>query len=159
MLNPDAMIIEEQTIVRLIYDLEIDSSVGIVGPALTEGNERQPWDHGELTGWKARVAGLAGGSHYRRRDTKGNVDWVSGAAFIIRTGAYRNLNGFDEQFFLFKEEEDLCLRLRHAGLKVLYDPSITIAHDGGGSGASKDEHMARSVAYFNEKHLGVQTAR
>jgi len=62
------------------------------------------------------------------------------------------VGGFDEQFFLYKEEEDLCLRIRQEGLEIIYVPSIRAMHYGSVV-ASKDEYMPRSNRYFTEKHF------
>lgn len=59
------------------------------------------------------------------------VDWVSGAVMFARTDALRQVGGFDEGFFLFAEEIDLCKRLKTAGWSVVYDPSLTVVHVGG----------------------------
>jgi GT2 family glycosyltransferase len=57
-----------------------------------------------------------------------NVDWVTGAALFIRKSVFDKLNGFDERFFLFYEDIDLCLRLRKAGYKNYFYPYSLIIH-------------------------------
>ena len=156
-LNPDTKFVEPGTTRRLITSIDRHRKCGAVGPALMSPMGPQYWDHGELKGWKARIAGLAGGSNFHYRKEAGRVAWVSGAVLLIKSEQYHKLGGFDESFFLFKEEEDLCLRLRKAGYKVWYDPSITIFHAGGASGASKDSQMAPSIEHFNQKHLNERS--
>lgn len=61
----------------------------------------------------------AGDSPDRERET----DWVVGACMLIRTDVYRDIGGFDERFFLFFEDIDLCRRMWDAGWKVVYCPA------------------------------------
>jgi N-acetylglucosaminyl-diphospho-decaprenol L-rhamnosyltransferase len=61
------------------------------------------------------------------------VDWVLGAALAIRREAFEAVNGFDEAYFLYQEEIDLCYRLRAAGWEIHYAPVATVLHVGGAS--------------------------
>ena len=56
------------------------------------------------------------------------VDWVSGACLLVRRSAFEAVGGFDEQYFLFWEDADLCRRLRAAGYTVRYAPAIVARH-------------------------------
>jgi N-acetylglucosaminyl-diphospho-decaprenol L-rhamnosyltransferase len=56
------------------------------------------------------------------------VDWVMGAAIVFRREALEEVGLFDEEFFLYSEEVDLCLRLRRAGWEVEYFPEVTVVH-------------------------------
>ena len=66
--------------------------------------------------------------------------------------AFTRLGGFDERLFLYKEEEDLCLRLRREGGGVLYEPSVRLVHEGSVVTTREDE-LRRSAEYFAEKHV------
>jgi GT2 family glycosyltransferase len=58
-------------------------------------------------------------------------DYVQGSFLVIARSLFMSLGGFDERFFLFGEEVDLCLRARQAGWEVAYDPATVITHFGG----------------------------
>jgi N-acetylglucosaminyl-diphospho-decaprenol L-rhamnosyltransferase len=151
LLNPDTRITEPRTVARLHAALQ--AGVAAVGPQLVGAAGRvDPRDHGELHGFRARVAQAAGHSHYRRRDTPTEAAWVSGAACLISRRAFDAAGGFDPGFFLFKEEEDLFLRIRRQGGSVIYLPSVRVRHDGGAV-ASRDEHLAASVSRYARKHI------
>lgn len=66
-------------------------------------------------------------------DTNLECDWVSGAAMMVRTQAYKDCGGLDADFFAHMEEIDLCWRMRLAGWKLMAVPSATVYHLGGGS--------------------------
>ena len=61
------------------------------------------------------------------------VDWVPGAFALIRRPLFKALGGFDERFFLYYEEVDLCRRIQAAGWQVMYWPALRVAHIGGES--------------------------
>jgi GT2 family glycosyltransferase len=79
------------------------------------------------------------------------VAWVSGAAMLLERVAFMNVGGFDENLFLYKEDEDLCLRLREAGALVIYEPSVVIRHHGSVV-ADRSTELARALSYYCAKH-------
>lgn len=151
LLNPDTRFIEPRTVARLLEALGGD--VHAVGPQLvTPAGEIEPLDHGELHGFRARVAQAAGDSYYRPREEPADAAWVSGAACLVARRAFDAVGGFDPAFFLYKEEEDLFLRIRRAGGRVRYLPSVRVCHDGGVTG-SRADHLPDSAARFADKHI------
>lgn len=88
------------------------------------------------------------------------VDWIVGAAMMIRGLPLRKIGGFDERIFMFAEDVDLCLRLHKAtGLTFYYYPNETIIHAGGASYSGKNlavtKHGFRSSCYYLNKHQGI----
>lgn len=83
------------------------------------------------------------------RSTEREVDWVSGAAMLIRRSAFEQVGAFDEAFWLYGEELDLGTRLRGAGWKVLATPALEVLHVGGVStGRSRRAHVMHSQAIY-----------
>ena len=76
------------------------------------------------------------------------VDWVPGAFALIRRSLFDHLGGFDERFFLYYEEVDLCRRIAAAGWRVQYWPALRVHHIGGVS--------ARTVAGATVARAGSQ---
>ena len=71
------------------------------------------------------------------------VDWVMGAAMLIRRAAFDAVGGFDERYFLYWEDADLCRRLHAAGWTTRYVPRAIVAHPGGASAASSHAFAVR----------------
>jgi len=89
------------------------------------------------------------------RSTEREVDWVSGAAMLIRRSAFDQVGAFDEQYWLYGEELDLGTRLRRAGWTVLATPELEVVHQGGVStGRSRRTHRlhSQSIYRYYRKH-------
>jgi hypothetical protein len=57
------------------------------------------------------------------------VDWVAGMFMLFRSDAYRAAGGFDERFFLYYEDVDICRRLRLLGYTCVFHPEVSVTHD------------------------------
>lgn len=151
--NPDVVAEQRDVFRRLLGALE-DPRVAVAGPMLrTPEGGAQRFDHGELHGLRARIANGAGHAHWQPRSERTEVAWVSGAFLLVRRAAFEAAGGFDEGFFLYKEEEDLCLRIRHAGRRVLYCPDAEARHVGSVVAHRDPAQLAASVARFQAKHV------
>jgi GT2 family glycosyltransferase len=75
------------------------------------------------------------------------VDWLSGACMLARRDALDKVKGFDERYFLYWEDADLCRRLRDAGYHVRYVPGATAIHRVGHSSSSV---RASAIRAFHE---------
>ncbi len=90
-----------------------------------------------------------------------DVDWVSGAALMIRREAHQQTGGFDEGFYMYCEDVDLCYRARELGWRVTYLPDSIIYHL---IGRSSDQVPTRATFYFHtsmyrfyKKHYAKKT--
>jgi len=105
-----------------------------------------------------RWIGPSLGDEWRARP----VDWILGAALAIRREAFQAVDGFDEAYFLYQEEIDLCFRLRAAGWETHYAPVATILHIGGAStsqaAADAFGHFVRSTQRFARLRLSPPRA-
>jgi GT2 family glycosyltransferase len=57
------------------------------------------------------------------------VDWIGGMFMLFPSAAFRAVGGFDEAYFLYYEDVDLCRRLHAAGNAIVYDPRAQVVHD------------------------------
>lgn len=86
------------------------------------------------------------------------VDWVSGSCMFFPRWAVREAGPWDQNFFLFFEDIDWCLRVKEAGLKVYHTPEVQVQHAHGVS-VEQDPELAEieyriSQCYFTAKHMG-----
>lgn len=152
LLNPDTRMVERETLPSLLRTA-IEMRAQVVGPRLVTGKgTTQKWDHGELDGWIARLCLGTGNSYWRERQHVAPAAWVSGAAFLVDKRWFDDMGGFDEQFFLYKEEEELCWRIRARGGTTIYDPTLSVFHHVGVV-ARKADHLRKSTDYFLYKHF------
>lgn len=98
------------------------------------------------------------------------VDWLPGAFVFIPASLFSRLGGFDERFFMYYEEVDLCRRVREAGMRVCYWPELKAVHIGGESaktvqgapmskaGSQIESWRMRSALLYYRKHHGSRGA-
>jgi N-acetylglucosaminyl-diphospho-decaprenol L-rhamnosyltransferase len=145
--NPD-VVVAPGAVSRLLEAVAADESLAIAGPAIFEDDgsihqSARAFPSVRRSGLQAFAGLLRPGGHlaerYRRKNWQASaeryVDWVSGAFFVVRRAAFDAVGGFDERYFLYVEEVDLCWRLQQAGWKVAYVPAAHVTHTGGVSGA------------------------
>ena len=73
------------------------------------------------------------------------VAWATGACLLLRRDDFERVGGFDEKYFLYFEDADLCRRLRLGGTRVIHHPGFTATHRRGGS--IREQTGARELAY------------
>ena len=95
------------------------------------------------------------------------VDNVKGFAMFLNMKTLKQINFFDDNFFLYFEEIDLCRRLKKNNSKIFIDPTIKVSHLGGKSHnleiekpmeLSRNWHWMWSTFYFHKKHYGYLSA-
>lgn len=158
-LNPDVEFLAPRSVERLVELVAGDDRVKSAGPKLVlPDGSVQPYDHGRLRGLRAAIALRGGHSYWRPTEVRQEVAWVSGAAMAVERRAFAELGGFDEKLFLYKEDEDLCLRLRAAGGMVVYEPAVAVRHRGG---VVTDRHseLQGATSYFFAKHYARRRSR
>lgn len=64
------------------------------------------------------------------------VESVVGGAIMMKKEVYQKLGGFDERFFMYFEDLDLCRKVLHLGLKIIFLPTVTVKHKVGASAAT-----------------------
>ena len=94
-----------------------------------------------------------------RHDRPMRVEWVSGAAMLLRRSAFEEAGGFDEGYFMYVEDVDLCWRLRLLGWGVHYLPEVELVHHVGRSSSQNSvrmlyEHHRSMLRFFRRRHPG-----
>jgi GT2 family glycosyltransferase len=172
-LNPDARI-DQAALDTMVATLRAHPSAGLVGPRILEpGGElafsRRRFPRQRSTFAQAlflhRLRPLATWTDELVRDVptyarSGEEEWVSGACMLVRRDAFAAIGAFDERFFLYCEDTDICRRLWDGGWSVRFDAGAEVHHIGGASsGAGETQAIAaRSRVIYAEKHLGPSGA-
>lgn len=165
-LNPDAHL-PAGTLRACLDRLADEPSTGVLTPMVVDAEGRfdgrcrrgfptVPAALGFLTGLDRRFPRLLGGYTMAWRDPRASTDVVavSGAVMLMRTEALRAAGGFDERYFMYAEDMDLCIRIARLGWRVRYWPGAVAVHAGGGSGRPPEARDAfhRSMALFMRRH-------
>ncbi|MEH2282945.1 MAG: glycosyltransferase family 2 protein [Nostoc sp.] len=165
LLNTDTVLISN-ILPHLIELMQADPQVGIIGPKLLNPDDSLQISFSPEIGIKGEFKAK---KMHKNAQNKNNlniieqafqeikeVDIVVGAAFFIRADLFNFLGGFDEKFFLYFEESDLCQRVRNEGYKIIYTPHVSLIHIRGHSVKKIFNKMSveyrRSQIYYYHKH-------
>ncbi len=174
LLNPDTLVLD-RAIESLVAFAEAHPEAGVVGPQLLNpdgtvqsSRRRFPtlWTALFESTWWQPYAPRRILRHYyvldRSDEEIQEVDWVTGAAMLVRREVVERVGPMDEGFFMYAEELDWCRRIRAAGWRVFYYPPAKIVHYGGRSSDQVPalQHLAfqRSKIRYFRKHHGPAAA-
>ncbi len=155
LVNPDCVVTPGAA--GLLRDhLQADPKVGIVAPRVLDphgapvvsvhpfetlatvlasrfGGSLMPVRWRRRVSWGARRAAYSACDPACQAPDTVSVDWASGACLAVRTRLLETLGGLDEGYFMYYEDEELCLRVTRTGARVVYLPAATVRHIGGAS--------------------------
>ena len=141
-LNPDLALAEREPFTLTLQAALALPGVGVIAPQVVAAN-REPEDsvRANLTPWsliRRRVLGERSSLDVRRAAQRGApFYWLAGMCLLIDAEAFRKVGGFDERFFLYCEDYDLCARLYNAGYAIAIEPAAQIIHE-----AQRDSHRS-----------------
>ncbi|MDX2165368.1 MAG: glycosyltransferase family 2 protein [Gammaproteobacteria bacterium] len=155
LLNPDAVLTDNLTLEKLRDYLKNNTTCGIVGPVVMQ-NERMIQPQYVYPGQNHLMKNLEA--------LPGKIAWIIGASMFVRREVYEKLNGFDEDYFLYCEEVDLCLRARRAGWNIQVAQNVQVEHIGAASEkkSSKRDYWIRKqtgTITFYKKNYGLEEAK
>ena len=156
--NPDVRLINDPFPELLAY--MDDPKVGMVAPRVigpagnTEDSARYFPTPARLV---AKILNLDEGCYPVTGVDPMAVDWVAGMFMLFRAEAFKDIGGFDDHFFLYYEDVDICARLWNAGWKVMLHPGVSVVHAAQRTSRRNPRYMAwhlSSMARYFAKHLG-----
>lgn len=174
-LNPDT-IVEESIFEKLIPSMKSDSEIGMMGCKILneDGSLQLACRRSFPTPWSAfsRLTGLSKlfpksplfasyNLTYLDENKSYQLDAISGSFMLLSRKAYELTQGFDEQFFMYAEDLDLCSRVKESGLKVVYNPEASIIHFKGKSFSKSVDtkfHFYQAMKIFVKKHSSRNTS-
>ncbi|MDE3085550.1 MAG: glycosyltransferase family 2 protein [Acidobacteriota bacterium] len=151
--NPD-VVVHPGALGALVDALLEDDRTAVVGPCILETDGSRYPSARRFPSWLDAAGHALFGivrpdnpftGRYRMTDLDtarpSVVDWVSGACFLVRRSVLEELGGFDERYFMYLEDTDLCWRVGKAGYRVRYVPGATVSHLRGHSTARRPYRM------------------
>lgn len=148
LLNPDASFKTSYDLKNMVSFSSQNPQCGLIVPKVLR-------EDGNITEPKLRYTGE------KNSDVSGQLPgkwaWALGAAMLIPRNVYQKINGFDEDFFLYGEDLDICLRVRKAGYEIGYCDSVLIDHVGAYSEKKTDWYeretkKQKGIFLFYKKH-------
>jgi N-acetylglucosaminyl-diphospho-decaprenol L-rhamnosyltransferase len=172
LLNPDATV-RPGLLATLAATLDANPRAGAVGPLVRNPDGSvQPTKRAFPSLWNSVLHGLVGLVWPNNPGTRAytladasftqarTVDWVAATAVAFRREAFEAIGGFDESFFFFVSDVDLCRRLWDAGFEVWFEPRAEVVHAWGGSWTQRPlrflwEHQRSLFRYVTKHRRGV----
>ena len=173
-LNTDTILTANISQILLAY-LQQHQDVGIISPKIVFSDGSYQLSCGRLPNilvefldkirygldqkWHHIFANLYSQQHSNIQE----MGWLTGACLMMPRDVFDRVGGFDESFFMYFEDKDICKRVAEMGLKVVYYPKTSLIHLLGGSSQgvkkSVNTYYRDSQLYYYQKHLGpFQTA-
>ncbi|BAL26043.1 glycosyltransferase family protein [Azoarcus sp. KH32C] len=158
-LNPDIEL-EDDPFPSLIAAIE-EASAAVAAPAVKSPDGDEEDSIRFFPTLRSLALKALGGADGRYLVQKGQgaffPEWVAGMFMLFRSADYAHLKGFDEGFFLYYEDVDICVRAWQSGLKVLACPSVSVIHDARRDSRRSLRHLGwhlASMARYFLKHRG-----
>ncbi len=153
-LNPDAML-HADALETMVATASRYPDAGAVGPRFVDADGNSTWRFSSAL----HPVPKDGVKQAVEPDATCCMPLLTGAALLCRRTAFEEIGGFDENIFLYHEDDDLCLRLTRAGWSLIYEPDAEVFHASGQSSRRslslarfKSEQRVLSLAYVSRKY-------
>lgn len=156
-LNSDTQVQDDHFLKAVSY-LESNKNVGVLGAKLFNPDGSEQLSAGKFYTLFNCLIMLVGGERFGflRSSPKEiyKVDWVMGAALMIKKKLFDDIGGFDEHFFMYIEDMEICFRIKKKGYLVIFYPDLKIIHQEHGSSSKSFAVFSiyKGMLYFYTKH-------
>jgi len=160
------VVLEPDTISQLLSSATVFPRAAILGPSIANSDGSTYPSARAIPGLRIGAGHALFGSWWKRNPWTarylGTYDgieprssgWLSGAFMLVRREVFEELRGLDEQYFMYFEDVDLCLRTKALGYRCVYVPRARITHLGGHSTSTNPREMMRAHHRSAEIFLG-----
>lgn len=158
-LNPDVRA-ETEDVARLLEIKDQHPEVGILAPRQVDGGGR---DQKVADVFPGALANLPLGKSFLRRQQRRSYgqdpgveqcDWITGSALLIDRGDFEEIGGFDDHYWMYSEDVDICHRMRDRGLAVATTDDVVLTHcHAGASGLNEETRILTKTEVVISKHL------
>lgn len=173
--NPDVVYLDG-SVQQLVQFLAKDPGIGVIAPQQMFPDRSWQRSYGDLPGIWPGIKDAIGITTLQNRvrstfwpwridRTPKEVPYVDGAVLALRRKVFQDMGGFDEVFYFYSDESDLCARLKRAGWKVVFLPSAEVIHVRGADSAKVDRsdrfvrYMVNSQRVLTDRLLPPWKAR
>ncbi len=167
-LNPDT-VVSESEIGKLLNTAKQNPEYSVISCRQVNGAGRESRAYGQfpsifnLTGFLRMI--FRPRKHFTeiREPEISFPDWISGSVVMIRNDTFKNSGGFDEDYWMYFEDVDLCRRIRNSGGEIAFCNNIIVEHNHGGSSriniktaslTKTEVHISRHV-YISKHKTGI----
>jgi GT2 family glycosyltransferase len=157
LINPDTEIYDELFIFKLVSKLKKNKETGLIAPSICE-----PRKNNKIIEPKYRYPGVTKLIYSKEiKNLPGQIAWVLGACMLMKASVYKEIGGFDEDYFLYGEDVDICIRLRKHGYTISYAADLEIMHvsavsEIGSNNLEKWLRKRRGLFLFYSKHYDLR---
>jgi GT2 family glycosyltransferase len=180
LLNSDTLLIENSIkFLKIFFENSNDPTIAVVGVKILDKNKKphisygnfpsiyqEIFEYGLLKIFKKYYAEKLSPSIIDKSTEIKNVDYIIGADMFFKKSVFDSISGFDEDFFLYYEETEICFRLKKLGYKIVWNPNTSIIHYVGSSGKTNEkfnywifEQLQRSKNLYYKKCHGNLMAK
>lgn len=135
LLNSDCEVFKNtlSTIKKIISNFSRSDRIGIIGGKILNPDGTLQFSYGKFPTVFSNILDLFKPPPHRKVQTSGYdsphyIDWVTGAFMMINRKLFTDIGYFDENYFMYYEETDICFRAKAQGWQILYDPSPQVIH-------------------------------
>lgn len=143
---------------RMVNFMEKNPKIGVLGGKLLSPDGSTQASTGKFYNLYNVVIVLLGGERVglirKNPKIRGPVDWVSGASMMVRKNVFEKLKGFDENFFMYIEDMELCYRFKKIGYQTYFFENIKLMHKelGSSNRSFAINQIYKGLLYFYKKH-------
>lgn len=157
LINPDA-IVQDNNIIKMLEYMDTKSDGAVCAGKIVDFNGHTELSSGTFytpISILCFALGIENAIHIRYSPAQAQeVDYVSGGFMLLRKSYFDELNGFDEHFFMYVEDMELCYRIMKKGMKIYFYPYTVLKHVGQGSSNKEFAilNIYKGLLYFCSKH-------
>ena len=162
-LNPDSRMLQPDLLCRMVTYMDANPDIGALGPRILNPDGTLQFSARRFPPMFAGVFRhtILGRLFPKNRFVRGylmtdnahdatmDVDWLSGSALMVRREMLDGIGAFDERFFMYCEDVDICKRAHNAGWRVVYYPEVEVSHR---IGAASDKNP---IAMIKQHHRSM----
>lgn len=157
-LNSDTEI-KDETLAGALKKFASNERLAVIGGFLDNTSGTTSNSYGNFLGIFSTFAMLFGGKlHVGGKAQKQQyTDWVSGGCMLVKRDIFEKVKGFDEHFFMYIEDMELCYRIKQQGYAIMYYPEFSVLHKAQGSSnrAFAIEQIYKGLLHFYKKHKSL----